>query len=52
MKGSRTFEDALRDILEAASKAQEFLKDIDQDAFAEDEDLPDLIVAVESLVNR
>jgi len=37
MKTGRTVEDALRDILEAASKAQEFLRDMDQEAFAEDE---------------
>jgi len=37
MKTGRTVEDALRDILEAASKAQEFLRDMDQESFAEDE---------------
>ena len=37
MKAVRTAEDALQDILEAASKAQEFLRDMDQEAFAKDE---------------
>ncbi len=37
MSADRSTDDALRDILDAATKALEFVADMDRDAFAEDE---------------
>ena len=52
MKSTREYTDYLQDILEATSKARQFVKDVDFEAFRanEEKDLPPLQAAVAKIL--